>query len=288
MSDLKQNQTKLSVYDHPRLSEYDRLVYPVVSRRAGGLSLGINLNPEKSCSYNCVYCQVDRTVKIEHLKPDLDHIISELDGWLETIKKGDGRFQDQELRDISIAGDGEPTLKKMLPELITRLVEKKNQFDLQNVKLVLFTNGTNLNKTDLLDTLDGFTENNGEIWFKLDFWDEASYQKINRSSISYDKIIGNLNLVGKKYPLVLQSCFFSTNNEAVALSGFQGYVQLINRLIGEGVKLKQIQIYTTARKPAESYVTPLSDEEMDDIYQYLSERIDCDIDVTYQGGTKSK
>ncbi|MBU2512883.1 radical SAM protein [bacterium] len=287
MSDLTENQTKLSVFDHPRLSEYDRLVYPVVSRRAGGLSLGINLNPEKSCSYNCVYCQVDRTIKIEHLKLDLEQILSELDYWLKIIQKEGGRFQDQELKDISIAGDGEPTLKKILPNLIIRLIKKKEEYGLRNVKLILFTNGTNLTRPDLLDTFDSFTRNNGEIWFKLDSWDEAGYQKINRSSTPYAKLISNLVLVGNRYPVVLQSCFFSTNNQKVTPSGFQGYVQLINRLMGDGVKIKQIQVYTTARKPAESFVTPLSDVEMDDLHGYLSQRIDCEIMTTYAGGKKS-
>jgi wyosine [tRNA(Phe)-imidazoG37] synthetase (radical SAM superfamily) len=117
MSDSIEKQCSLDVSSHPRLSEFDRLVYPVVSRRAGGLSLGINLNPSKNCSFNCVYCQVDRSIRIHNLKVDIQQLTEEIDDWLDKINDKCGRFQDLTLKDISIAGDGEPTLSPVLPEL---------------------------------------------------------------------------------------------------------------------------------------------------------------------------
>ena len=48
---------------HSRSFEDNRFVYAVVSRRSGGVSIGVNLNPEKYCNFDCVYCQVDRTVR---------------------------------------------------------------------------------------------------------------------------------------------------------------------------------------------------------------------------------
>ena len=46
--------------DHARLFEHNRFVYPVLSRRSGGISIGVNLNPDKICNFDCIYCQVDR------------------------------------------------------------------------------------------------------------------------------------------------------------------------------------------------------------------------------------
>ena len=48
--------------DHARLFEQNRFVYPVLSRRSGGISIGVNLNPDKICNFDCIYCQVDREV----------------------------------------------------------------------------------------------------------------------------------------------------------------------------------------------------------------------------------
>src|SRR5512142_1992282 len=47
---------------HPRTLDENRYVYAVLSRRSGGVSIGINLNPDKVCNFDCVYCQVDRTI----------------------------------------------------------------------------------------------------------------------------------------------------------------------------------------------------------------------------------
>lgn len=288
MSDPLKDQNRLDVYNHPRLSELDRLVYPVVSRRTGGLSLGINLNPEKSCSFNCVYCQVDRSIKIRHLKPDLNQILSELDQWLSFIKNNGGTYQGHSLKDISIAGDGEPTLKKILPQLITQLVEKKKQYGFREAKLILFTNGSNLTRSDLMKVLNIFSINNGEIWFKLDFWDAHSYQMRNRSIVPYSKIIQNLEFVGRKYPLVIQSCFFAVGEHKVNPVDYREYASLITTLIENGLKIKEIQVYTTARKPAESFVTPISDKQMDEIHDYLISQLTCKIVSTYQGGKEPK
>ena len=50
---------------HERRFEANRFVYPVLSRRSKGLSLGVNLNPDKVCNFDCIYCQVDRTTTSE-------------------------------------------------------------------------------------------------------------------------------------------------------------------------------------------------------------------------------
>ena len=49
-----------ALQDHPRTHAGNRYVYPVISRRAGGLSIGINLSADKLCNFHCIYCQVDR------------------------------------------------------------------------------------------------------------------------------------------------------------------------------------------------------------------------------------
>lgn len=288
MPDPIQKAISLKVDNHPRLSEFNRLVYPVVSRRAGGISLGINLNPTKTCTYDCVYCQVDRTIEIKGLEVNLEQISEELEYWIGEINNHHNSFVDQPLKDISIAGDGEPTLCKLLPKLLVELVQIKKKFELELCKLVLFTNGTNLNRSELQQALPEFYNSGGQIWFKLDFWDESSFHRINRSNIDYSKIIENLKTVGKEHPIILQSCFFSWNDETYSPDYYDQYITFVKHLQDAGVKIEMIQVYTLARTPAEASAKPWSDEVMDRIHHSLSSKLNLNLSITYSKSSKAK
>ena len=287
MSDPIKKPISLNVRNHPRLSEFNRLVYPVVSRRAGGLSLGINLNPKKTCSFNCVYCQVDRSHKIEHLQVNTQQILAELDEWLGKIQNNGGLFQGERLKDISIAGDGEPTLKKELPEVINQVIEQIKRYQFNQSKPILFTNGSKLDRDDLKAPLEKLYKSHGEIWFKLDFWDEKSYLRINRSNVAYKRILQNLKKIGQRFPLTLQSCFFSWDGQKFKSEDYLPYAELIKNLTREGVKIELIQSYTTARKPAESQVKPWSDQEMDALHGFFKSLLEIPIKTIYTNGVKN-
>jgi hypothetical protein len=82
---------QLDFRDHRRELGDNRFVYAVVSRRAGGLSIGLNLNPDKVCNFDCPYCQVDRSPKgLENLTRGVDvaRLSAELDGLLAWVKDG--------------------------------------------------------------------------------------------------------------------------------------------------------------------------------------------------------
>ena len=66
------------VQDHSRLFGDFTFVYPVISRRSRGLSIGINLNPDKVCNFDCIYCEVDRTTPGKVSRIDLDQMRDEL------------------------------------------------------------------------------------------------------------------------------------------------------------------------------------------------------------------
>ena len=266
---------------HPRLSEYQRLVYPVVSRRSGGLSLGVNLNPDKKCTFNCVYCQVDRRKKIIDLKVDITQIVSELKYWLEVFANNEGKYKGFSLMDISIAGDGEPTTAKELPHILLKLIEIKKEYRLNECKIILFTNASRLNRRDLTPVLEDLMANCGEIWCKFDFWDEQSFKIINRSKVSANKLLENIKAVGRKYPLTLQSCFFSWQSEVYNNSKYQQYVELVNQLIHDGVNIRLIQAYTLARQPADARAVAWSDTEMNQLTRFLGQRISVPIEAFY-------
>ena len=286
MTDSKtfEKATSLSVSEHPRLSEFNKLVYPVVSRRAGGLSLGINLNPDKKCSFRCVYCQVDRTTPKIDLVPTIHKIENELRAWLIRLKENHNQYQGHSLKDISIAGDGEPSTIIILPELLELLIKLKKEYQLDQCKLILFTNGTKMHQEAVQKSLPTFFDHNGEIWFKLDFWNINSLKRINRTKYSFKRIIKNLKQIGIQHPLVLQSCVFNWDGEVFDLQKYQPFIDLLNQLINEHVRIKKIQLYTLSRKPASIKASAWNDESMRILGETIRKQIDVKLEVIYSTG----
>lgn len=112
---------------HERSFENNRLVYPVLSRRSGGLSIGVNLNPDKVCNFDCIYCQVDRTRQSETTFVEMPALLAELDAMLDLAASGKlfetEKFRDvppalRRLNDIAFSGDGEPTTYRNFDEII--------------------------------------------------------------------------------------------------------------------------------------------------------------------------
>lgn len=275
---------KLDVSSHPRLSEYDRHVYPVVSRRAKGLSLGVNLNLDRKCNFSCVYCQVDRTVPLPKMQLTPSQINEELELFLTELVANGGLYQGHPLKDICIAGDGEPTIVKALPEVIRNIIKIKAKFGLSDCKIVLLTNGTRTNRQDLMEVFPEFFKNNGEIWFKLDAWNQESLEKINRSNVPFKKILENLIEVGKQFPIVLQSCLFNWEKQPITSSYYSSYLESIQSLLDKEVQLSLIQLYTLARKPAELEARPWSDDVMRELGKKLRETLPVKVDVYFEKG----
>ena len=112
---------------HDRRFESNRFVYPVLSRRAQGLSIGINLNPDRVCNFGCVYCQVDRTGARETLFVDTVTLLTELEHMLPWAASGaifeHPKFRAtppalRRLQDIAFSGDGEPTTYRGFGEAV--------------------------------------------------------------------------------------------------------------------------------------------------------------------------
>ena len=122
--------------DHSRSFEKNRFVYPVLSRRSGGISIGINLNPDKICNFDCIYCQVDRTRQSETRFVEIDLLLEELRNVLQLVVSGQlyetPRFATtpaelRRLNDMAFSGDGEPTTYRNFDEIISRCAELKQE-----------------------------------------------------------------------------------------------------------------------------------------------------------------
>ena len=104
----------LKVTEHRRDFAGLKYIYPVISRRAGGVSVGINLNTNNACNWRCIYCQVP-DLKLGTAPPvDLVLLENELRGFLDELLHGDFMLTRvpegaRRLNDIALSGNGEPT-----------------------------------------------------------------------------------------------------------------------------------------------------------------------------------
>jgi wyosine [tRNA(Phe)-imidazoG37] synthetase (radical SAM superfamily) len=260
---------------HSRSWRDNRYVYPVISRRSKGLSIGVNLNPDKICNFDCIYCCVDRTVPPTVRQVDLDILRDELQHMIEIAKTGELFTQSpfdqtpQHLRrinDIAFSGDGEPTSFKHFPEACTLSASLLQQAGLSNdVKLVVITNATLFHQPRVQRALEFLDHHNGEIWAKLDAGTEAYYRLVERTSIPLQRVLDNILLAGKARPIVIQSLFMNIHNEPPSDEEINAYVQRLIDLRTGGCQIKLVQVYTIARGTAESYVAPLDQAHVDAI-----------------------
>ncbi|MCE5268891.1 MAG: radical SAM protein [Planctomycetaceae bacterium] len=281
---------------HPRTFAANRYVYPVLSRRAGGISIGVNLNPNRLCSFNCVYCQVDRTAPADTEPLDLDKLLSELDRMVELVSSGrifDGpQFADtpvalRRLNDIAFSGDGEPTLSPDFDEAVQLCADVRRRHVLDDVKLVLITNAATLDHPRVrkaLETLDG---NNGEIWAKLDAGTEQYYRLVDRSNVPWQRILDNLRTAAITRPIVIQSLFMAIHGQPPSAAELEAYCSRLNEIRAAGGRIKLVQIHTIARRPAEQWVAALSDAEVDRIAELVRQRTGLTVAAFY-GAADSK
>jgi wyosine [tRNA(Phe)-imidazoG37] synthetase (radical SAM superfamily) len=259
---------------HERTFHTNRFVYPVISRRAGGLSIGVNLNPDKVCNFDCIYCQVDRTVQGQTRFVEMDRLLEELDRTLDLAVSGQlyetDKFQDvpQDLRrlnDIAFSGDGEPTSYKNFDQLIAACAEIKNLRAPAETKMVLITNASMFHRPHVQRGLEILDHNNGEIWAKLESGTEAHFKLVSRTPIPFGRILQNITAAACIRPLVIQSLFMQIHGQPPSHEELSAYCQRLNDITAAGGTLNLVQIYTVARQPTESYVAALTEKEVDAI-----------------------
>lgn len=266
--------------DHSRSFDGLRYVYPVVSRRSGGLSIGINLNPDKRCNFDCVYCQVDRMNPPRVLHVDLEVLSSELEALLERVEDGriwsHPRLADtpthlRRLNDIAFSGDGEPTTEKHFREAVALSVDLLSRPELSGVIPILITDAACLHHSRVREGLDLMHTQGGVIWAKLDAGSEAFYRDVNRTLVPFSRVLANLSMAAQHYRVVIQSLFFRAHGEGPPESEIDAYCTQLEAIESEG-SVEEVHIYTVARTPAEAWCTPLSDDEVDAIVAKVTER----------------
>lgn len=213
----------LSVTDHRRDSAGLKYVYPVMSRRAGGISVGINLNVNRACNWGCVYCQVDGLTKGGPPPIDLSLLKQELSGFLTRTLA-----EDAHLVDIAFSGDGEPTSALDFHEVVRLVLEIMESLGLLGALPVrLITNGSLIHRPEVQKALRVLATGGGEVWFKLDRADSQGMKAINKSRISPTQVLNNLRICAGIIPTWVQTCWFSWDGKSPDVGGKSAYLELI-------------------------------------------------------------
>jgi len=256
-----------SVEDHRLDREAGAIVYPVISRRARGLSVGINLFPDrKICSFDCPYCEVFP------FQTDITLSLQAMERGLQELAKGLQRGGMAEaVRDLSFSGNGEPTLHPdFIPALTLAARLRHELFEVHQpeVKLVLITNGTGLMDTSLASFLTRaargeapyFDTPHGalEIWLKVDAGTEFWYGKMNRSAIPLSALHGAIRAFSLKAPFIIQTMICKVDGELPPEDEVTTREELIRELVVRASTLagpqagpQAVHLYSKARPAPE-------------------------------------
>lgn len=275
--DQGQQQPELTTTLHDRnFYGADSLIYPVLSRRVNGLSVGINTSPSKICNFGCIYCEVDRTVE-GVTKFNTDLVDSQLRKVLTDVQAGS--FGDQPIKAITLSGDGEPTSLLNFEDVIKRIIATRDSFGLADAKLVVISNAAGFHRETVKKGLKLMDAHNGELWAKLDAGTEDYFKRIAQTKVPFNKILTNILNTSRERPIKLQTCMMNVHGEMPPPEELQAYCGKVNDITANGGQISAIQLYTVSRPPAESYVTALTDGQMDQIAQTLQGSVTIPVEV---------
>jgi wyosine [tRNA(Phe)-imidazoG37] synthetase (radical SAM superfamily) len=240
----------LSIADHRRDIVGMKYVYPVISRRAGGVSVGINLNPNNACNWQCIYCQVPNLVRGSAPTIDLALLAQELKTLFEAIIKG--HFLEEHvadsahrrLMDVAFSGNGEPTSAREFPSAVAIVRDAMQEWGLSGVKLRLITNGSLLDRAATREGVALIAAAGGEVWFKVDAATPAALALVNGTRTSPATVLKRLNICAALCPTWLQSCVFLRDGHPPPEEELEAYIALLPDLVG---KIQGIHLYGLAR-----------------------------------------
>lgn len=253
------SDNRLSVQDHSRDSAGLRYVYPVISRRAGGVSIGINLNPDNACNWRCIYCQVPGLKRGSAPPVDLALLEKELRGFLHEVQHGE--FMQRvpsgmrRINDIALSGNGEPTSAQEFAEVVELIGSLKPP----ELKLVLITNGSLMQREMVQQGVRRLAQLNGEVWFKLDRASESGMAQVNDTRTTPAAVRRNLAIAITCCPDTwLQTCWFALDGVAPGKQDEDDYLDFLDGLLRDGIKPQGVLLYGLARPSLQAEAPRLS------------------------------
>jgi len=249
----------LTPQDHDRDTAGMTYVYPVVSRRARGVSVGINLNPNNACNWRCIYCQVPDLKRGGPPPVDLVLLEAELRRMLSALLHGDYMQSHvpeamRRLNDIALSGNGEPTSAGEFPQVIELVGRVMQAFGLveQAIKLVLITNGSLSHRPDVQSGIRRMVNFGGEVWFKFDRATPEGMHLVNDTETDPERHFKRLAQVCALCPTWIQTCMFSLDGIPPSPQEIDAYLAMLSRTRTEQIPLQGVLLYGLARTPMQA------------------------------------
>lgn len=243
-------------FAYPRDYLSNHFVYLVISSRANGLSIGVNLNPMPHCNLSCGYCEVERGGLVSPRRLDVDRMTQELGETMELVQGGWLRQWPRysklpadllQLRHVALSGDGEPTLSvDFIPAIQAVMAWRRSG---RVFKVVLMTNSTALDQPQVQEGL-ALLMPEDEVWAKLDGGTQGYVSRINGPAISLVQVLDNILRVGRKRPVIIQSMFSALDGEEPPAREIDEYAYRLRELKQAGAEIPLVQIYSATRPMA--------------------------------------
>jgi wyosine [tRNA(Phe)-imidazoG37] synthetase (radical SAM superfamily) len=262
---------RLSVEDHSRDSVGLCYVYPVISRRAGGVSIGINLNVNNACNWACVYCQVPNLTRGAPPPVYLPRLERELRFFLHETATGDFMrervpSESRKLVDVAFSGNGEPTSAPGFLDAVVLLEGILCELSLEkSLKMRLITNGSLTRRPEVQKALARIGARDGEVWFKLDRGSAEGILRVNGARVSMQSVRESLCVCADLAPTWIQTCYFSFDGKCPGASEEAAYLEFIASV---RKKIKGVLLYGIARPSMQADKKKLSQAPLEEFRRF--------------------
>lgn len=239
---------------------------PVPSRRLG-ISLGVDIIPYKTCSYNCIYCQLGKT-NFQTLKRksyvDPSSVLKELKEVL---------TQNRDIDYITFSGSGEPTLNKDIGKMIEKIKE------LTTIPVAVLTNGSLLWNKNLRADLSLADL----VVPSLDAVSDEIFQKVNRPAegLKVKKVLDGLKMFTRKFTGKIQLEIMLVKDVNDSEEEIEKISQFVKRL-----RVEKIQLNTVKRPPCEPSAKSLSTKKLQKIKTFFEKKCEVEIISDFKRKTK--
>ena len=273
----------LHAEDHDRNIFDSKYVYPVVSRRAGGLSLGVNLNTNNACNWQCIYCEIPNLTRGGPEPIQVELLKDELNFWIDQIINSNFLKENTPpgttFADVALSGNGEPTAAPEFLEVLEIIIASLKEHKLiDKIPVRLITNGSFISKKK--ECLNIFNRYHGEVWYKIDAADEDSIKLINQVNLDPNSMINNLKTCAEACQTVIQTCLLKINHQVPTNDFLKNYSKLIKPY---EQLIKKIDLYSLARPSLQNNqditIERLSLDELNNIKTILQKQLTIKIDV---------
>ncbi|MCL4731940.1 MAG: radical SAM protein, partial [Planctomycetes bacterium] len=185
------------------------------------------------------------------------------------------------VNDVAFAGDGEPTTYLRLGDAIREVHALKQRHGLAAVKTIVLTNATMLHSDVVRARLGELAAGPYEIWAKLDAGTQAWFERVDGTTRRLDAIVRGITACARELDVIIQTMIPTMDGRDCGDAEAAAIGDRVAQIRRDGGRLRQVQVYTTARRPADARVGMVSDQRLDELAAIIRSRTDVPVETYY-------